>query len=78
MAIQKKRDSAGAFNKRLREFGQWMNVMDMDRFVILVFMTADEKRAWAKRVLGNEDVCYFDGDDVIDVELKESAKQKVG
>jgi hypothetical protein len=41
----------------------WRSRIDMDRFLVLVFLTADEKLAFARDVLGveNQRVVYIDG-----------------
>ena len=56
-------------NTRL-QVGKWGEELDMDRFVILVFLTAEEKRAFAQSHFGTPDVDYFDGDDVESISLK--------
>lgn len=50
--------------KKLGEWDRaWHSRIDMDRFVVLVFLTADEKMAFAREALGedNERVVYIDG-----------------
>ena len=73
MAVKKSR---GGFNDRLHSYGKWHEKANMDRFLTLVFLTAEEKRTWCETHLGDQHVCYFDGDDVAGVELKDTAKQK--
>lgn len=53
-----------AMEKRMRNYDKWRDRTDMDRFIILVYMTAAEKRAAAKRFLGDENADYVDGDTV--------------
>jgi hypothetical protein len=60
-----------ALKKRIKEYGSWKDKADMDRFVILVFLTAAEKRAFVKKQFGDELVDYFDGDDVASIQLKQ-------
>jgi hypothetical protein len=69
-----KHDTAAALNNRLKDYGSWEAKMDMDRFVILVFLTAAEKQAFAGKHLGDPLVDYFDGDDVQSITLKETAR----
>lgn len=68
MAIKrhKKDETSGqsAMEKRMRNYDKWRDRTDMDRFIILVYMTAAEKRAAALRMLGDENVDYIDGDTV--------------
>lgn len=67
---KKKKTEAQGYKQRLKDFSSWMEVTNMDRFVILVFLTAEEKRRFAKAQLGDETVDYFDGDDVESIKLK--------
>lgn len=66
----KKPTETEALSKRLKEYGSWKDKTYMDRFVILVFLTAAEKRAFAKAQFDEGAVDYFDGDDVDSIRLK--------
>jgi len=54
--------------------GRWSEELNLDRFVILVFLTAEEKQAFAEAQLGDACIDYFDGDDVESIKLKRSVK----
>ncbi len=72
-AKPKVKEQEGGFSKGLKEYGKWHEKwgqrIDMDRFVTLVFLTAEEKIEFCKKFLGkdNERACYVDG---AGVELK--------
>ena len=76
MAIKKKQHSAGEFRQRLNDYGKWQDKANMDRFVILVFLTAAEKAEWAGRHLGDPEACYIDGHAVATVELESKATKR--
>lgn len=65
-----------AFGQRLAQYGKWREKTNMDRFVILAFLTAEEKRDFCKRQGLPEDVDYIDGDDVQGLELKPESEQR--
>ena len=60
----------------LQASGKWAEELNMDRFVILVFLTAEEKRAFALKQLGDENIDYFDGDDVERITIKPTATKR--
>lgn len=65
MAKQKTtREGFIASVEKTYEGASWSNPLDMGRFLILVFLTADEKRAFAEAQLGDASLDYIDGDDV--------------
>lgn len=66
------------FGRRLKGYGKWREKANMDRFVTLVFLTAQEKRDFCKRVFGEDmtDVDYLDGDDVESLTLKPEEQQR--
>jgi hypothetical protein len=65
-----------SFGQRLKQYGQWREKTNMDRFVTLVFLTAKEKAEFCKRMFGDEAVDYLDGDDVESVTLKPEDQQR--
>ena len=61
------------FGERLKDYGRWRAKVDVDRFVILVFSTADEKRIFASKVLGDGDAVYVDGQ-TVELRIRDAEK----
>ena len=51
------------FGRSLKNYGKWKDKVNMDRFIILTFLTAKEKEEYAKKFIGpnDGDVVYLDG-----------------
>jgi hypothetical protein len=60
------------FAQRLDQYGKWRDKTNMDRFVILVFLTAEEKEAFCRQQLGAPDVDYVDGAEVASLTMKKA------
>lgn len=63
------------FGQRLKDYGKWRDQVNVDRFIVLVYLTAEEKAAASQRMFGIPDVVYVDGADVEAVTLKAGAKE---
>jgi hypothetical protein len=55
---KKKKES---FHDRLGKYGKWRAKTDMNRFVTLVFLTAEEKAEFCQRMFKSEYVDYVEG-----------------
>jgi hypothetical protein len=62
-----------AYGRRIKAYGQWQDEINLDRFITLVFMSAQEKEAFSKKHFGASNVCYLDGADVVIVQIKPEA-----
>ena len=66
-----------ALGQRLKDYGKWREQTNMDRFIILTFLTSQEKRDFCKKFLADADVDYFDGDEVENLTIKKSTSFKL-
>ena len=56
-----KTEAKTAFGKSLKQYGKWKEKVNVDRFIILTFLTAKEKMDFAEKAIGDPEAVYIDG-----------------
>ena len=58
------------FGQRLASYGKWRDRTNMDRFIVITYLTAEEKMAAAEKYFGDAYVDYLDGADIDQIIIK--------